>query len=500
MGKGKREKQDAKRLLGTYTLPSGQTAVGDLSLDGPKSLLRLHADDFLGRVEDGTCLTGVTYSGEYVSLIDCMSPGTGQTSIKGGPTKYHAEVFPHYVAVGHRHLVPSEACVMGVHFTTTDLKTLFYDFDAFGHVIDSKPIIDAVLEERRQTRPVEAGDWPRVCYFTGKDRIVAVDTVAGKISVNHGPSFNMGGPSGVSIKNRIVVSVEAESPMTFDVAMERMYEVCCFLSMAAGRSQAVRRIEITTNEIVDGIPQILRIHPSYQSKSTKVEHFKPHPGDVPLDPIREQAEFISVLTDWMKRHATWRAARGRYLGCLEKANQYDPERLVAAANMFDILPSSAFPESIPLDIELSKTRDECSRLLRRHPRSPDRDNALVALRKFGEPSLPKKVAHRTSMVEAKLGARFPDLQFVVNIAVKWRNYYVHGDSGSLNIDKIEPLTNFLTDALEFVFAASDLIEAGWDAVRWNSEPKGWGHSFARFRDAYDIGLMELRRATGRIQK
>ena len=54
---------------------------------------------------------------------------------------------------------------------------------------------------------------------------------------------------------------------------------------------------------------------------------------------------------------------------------------------------------------------------------------------------------------------------------------------------------FLTDALEFIFAASDFIEAGWDAQRWNADAHGWGHGFARFRDEYGMALTELRRAT-----
>jgi len=33
---------------------------------------------------------------------------------------------------------------------------------------------------------------------------------------------------------------------------------------------------------------------------------------------------------------------------------------------------------------------------------------------------------------------------------------------------------FLTELLSFIFAASDFIEGGWDAQRWNSEAHGWG--------------------------
>jgi hypothetical protein len=71
---------------------------------------------------------------------------------------------------------------------------------------------------------------------------------------------------------------------------------------------------------------------------------------------------------------------------------------------------------------------------------------------------------------------------------------VHGGSEDFNFSAVEPFMSFLTDSLEFVFAASDLIEAGWDVTHWNSEPHGDGHTFARFRNSYDIGLAELKRA------
>ena len=75
-----------------------------------------------------------------------------------------------------------------------------------------------------------------------------------------------------------------------------------------------------------------------------------------------------------------------------------------------------------------------------------------------------------------------------------QNYFVHGSSDEFNFSAVEPLVSFLTDSLEFVFAALDLFEAGWDAARWNREPHSTGQTFARFRAAYDTGLAQLKRA------
>jgi len=498
MGKQCSKKKNS-RYLGIYTLANGQSAFGELRLKGANTLLKLHADQVLSAEAFDSGVKGIANTGERLTLIDCVSPSTGSTYSEGDPIKYHADVFPHYVAIGRHHLKSDQPYVDSIHFTTTDLKALFYDFDAFGQVTDAKTIIDSVLLERRRMRPVESGEHPIVAYFTGKHCIADVPTAIGRVSVHHQPSYSMGGPSGVSIKNRIVVTIEPTHPVMFSEAIARMYEVAGFLSMAAGRRQGVDKIQISTTEILDDMPCSLSIYPSYHRGARgKDEQHKPHPGDVPLDPIRHPTEFNEVFSDWIGRHSSWRVARSRYLGCLQKGNKYGTERLIAAANMFDILPIAAVPVPSELSAELIATRDQCKVLFRKHPAGIDRNSALDALGRLGKPSLPKKVAHRASIVDSKLGGRFPDLQFLASVAVKCRNYFVHGSSGDIDYQKVESFLPFLTDSLEFIFAASDFIEAGWDAQRWVTNLHGDGHSFARFSHGYSITLAELRRVTASV--
>lgn len=493
--KNKNKKQPT-RFMGTYTLHGVQSVVGELRLKGSSTSLMLHSDKPLVGLDAASCMTGTAYTGEYLTLIDCRNAELGQRGFEDAPAQYYADVFPHYVTIGPCHLVPDKPSISAIHFTTTDLTTLFYDFDAFGTVIDAKSIIDVVLQERRIMRSVQAGEWPHVFYFTGMDCIAEVHTAIGKVSVHHRPSHSMGGPTGVFIENRIVVSIEPDQPATFQESVDCMYQVAAFLSMAAGRAQGIDYIHVTTTEVTDGIPQLLTVHPSFRWKSSeKSEQHKPHPRDVPLDPIRHRAEFDAVLANWVGRHSGWRDARSRYLDCMRKANTYGHERLVAAANMFDILPPDAVPLAAELAVDLAATRDACVAMFRNHPSGVDRNSALSALGRLGQPSLPKKVAHRVSVIESKLPGIFPDLQFVASVAVKCRNFFVHGNSGDIEYREVEPLMPFLTDALEFIFAASDFMEAGWDAQRWKSAGGSWGHSFARFRGEYESALAELRHAT-----
>lgn len=495
MTRKSRNSQSAPRYLGSWTLPGDRVVVGDLQLRGASTLLKLHSAEPLPHFQLLSALSGTAFTGERVTLIDCQSPGMASTTFHDAPSRYHADVFPHYVLIGRRHLDPTTREVTGIRFSTTDLSTVFYDFDAFSSMIDAKPVIEDILRERRKMRPIEVGKYPLVQYFTGKDCISDVSTDRGRVSVHHCPQYSLGGPRGVYMRNRIVVSLEPAEPVLFDHAIEGMYDLICFLSMAAGRTQGVGSIHIDTIEKVDGIPVSLDVYPSYRPKvSDRSRQRRPHPADVPLDPIRHPEEFSRVLADWIRRQPSWGTARSRYLDCLRKANRYESERLVAAANMFDILPADAVPRAYDLPAELAATRDQCVTLLSKHPSGIDRNSALSALGRLGYPSLPKKVAHRTAIVDSHTARAFPDLQRVLYIAVKCRNYFVHGNSDDIEYSKVEPFVPFLTDALEFVFAASDLIDAGWEPKRWLSQGGGWGHGFARFRSDYRVTVEALNKA------
>lgn len=487
------------RFHGTFRLPDDASCFGELLIAGRRTLLNLSSQSelpLLGSVGD---ILGTTLDGKMITCIDCVGSSQGQAGRGETTTHYYADVFPHYVAVGDAHIDSGSTCIQRVSFTVNDISTLFYDFDAFGVISNASEIIDSVLQERRKIRPVETGEWPHVAYFTGKFVIFETESVIGKISVRHRPTSNMGGPSGFYMKNGMYVSIEPSNPITFEEAMERTSCVARFLSMAAGRRQRVSDIQMDiANGPEDEYRPPLQVHWSYTpriGKSRASEH-RPHPGDVPLDPIRRQDEFVCVIKSWIEDDHQRRTARLRYLSCLQKGNFYDVDRLVAAANMFDVLPSDAVPAPTALTEDLLEARATILDTLRKLPPGPDRDSAISAMARMGKPSLPKKVAHRVRIVTDQLGSEFPDLAYVLRIAIFCRNYFVHGGSDKFDFEAAEPFVPFLTDALEFVFSASDFIEAGWNAARWGRDSHGTGHSFARFRWGYEQMLSQLKAAMG----
>jgi hypothetical protein len=53
---------------------------------------------------------------------------------------------------------------------------------------------------------------------------------------------------------------------------------------------------------------------------------------------------------------------------------------------------------------------------------------------------------------------------------------------------------FFTEVLEFIFAASDLVECGWNIEEWSKQSSTVSHPFDRLRFHYDLRLKELKRA------
>jgi len=492
----RRTTREKSRLHGTFQLPEDQDAFGELLIKRHRTLLRLTNHSHLPPLHQVRYILGTTFDRRMVTCIDCVSLSQGNEWKGGDATHHYADIFPHFVTVGDEHIDPTACVVRSIRFTVEDLPCLFYDFDAFGQVIDARAIIDSVFAERRRMRSVQTGEWPLVAYFTGKVNVIDVSTDIGKIAINHHPSSNAGGPDGIFINNQMVVSVEPGSAVPFDKAIELMITVVRFLSVIAGREQGVHDIHIQTTTSDESPCRPLSVHWSYAPRGhgKKTSYFKPHPGDVPLNPIKRPEEFSAVLKDWIAREEGWRVPRARYISALRKGNSYDPDRLIAAANVFDILPPEAVPLPRILPTELAKSRDACLAILKKHEASQDRDSAISALKRMGKLSLPQKVQYRAALVEKHFRPRLAELSDVVKLAVRCRNYFVHGGSNGFNVNAIEPFMSFLTDALEFVFAASDLIEAGWEATQWAHEPHGIGHNFARFLGDYEAQLVELRRS------
>jgi len=214
--------------------------------------------------------------------------------------------------------------------------------------------------------------------------------------------------------------------------------------------------------------------------------FPPHRFALPLNPLQRPDECSLVLAGWFARDETWRWPRGRFVEGLQQGRHYSADRLVAAANMFDLLPDSAYSPPETLDPKVGEAVARAKAMFRDLPDSIERSSVLGTLGRLGKLSLPKKLIQRGYIVLSHFGARLPSLQKVLKAAILCRNHLVHGSD--FDLDAVDPYIDLMTDSLEFVFIASDLIELGWQAAEWAKGPGSGGHRFADFLHTYAASI------------
>ena len=489
------KKARGSKQAGRFIVSNGREIYGELTLAGDKTSLYLQdEDEFSTRDVPGRRITGVLRDLTKVSLIDCVTM-SGKGSVTRGAEGYQfATVFPHFVVSGETYLDPEQTNIVQVRFIVDDASTLFYDFDAFSLALDANPFIEGIVNANANavSREIDTGPDPKILYFTGKKEIFAADTILGRVRASHNPSHNLGGPNGVWLKNTIVLAITFSAPVIFSEAISRMSTLLRYLELLVGRPQNIVSLNLETHSSQHP-PAFLEVHWSLRPKrSPSRGGGKPHPADVLLDAIRRTENFSLVLKNWLDRDQDWRVARARFFNGFGKQNHYTIDRLIGAANMFDILPFSA----VPLDNLLSDNIEHARKISRDAfsvlPKTPERDSVLSALGRIGKPALKRKIRHRTRLITDIVSGYFPDLDLVTDEAVSCRNYSVHGNDAHFDYNANLDCVNFFTDTLEFVFAASDLIQAGWDVANWCSTPTSMSHPFTRFLINYREHLRELK--------
>lgn len=483
------------RKSGTFRLASGVEVPGELSLKGGATSLDLYSSTFFD-THASEDIAGTFHDRSKVSLIGCITmsgPGSGTR----GEEHYHfSSVFPHFALFGEEHITAADRKITEVSFAVDDAPSIFYDFDAFGQVINASPHMKRIAEAKEEGgRTIEIGEHPHIFYFTGKHDIFVVDTVLGKVSATHGISYAFPGPEGIHVRNTIRVNIVFPTEQTVDEAIGDVFDTLRFLQVIAGRPQNI--VELTFRlaaSAAEKHPKMLDAYwclPPRREKDD--EPRKPHPADLPLQAGRYPDKFAHVLARWLECHDEWRNARSRYATASAHQNRYDTDRLVGAANMFDIMPATACPAVVPLSPELENARDEARKAFKALPSSPERDSVLNALGRIGKPALKRKIRSRVKLITDLVGAQFPDLELVTDQAVDCRNFYVHGTPGKFDYGTHVDQPTFFTDTLEFVFAAADMIDAGWDIAEWIKDGTTMSHPFGRFRVGYAERLAELKK-------
>ena len=477
---------------GMFQLSDQRRLPGTLSLDGENTTLHLwNETGVLGDELDDKTITGVLGDQKQVTLIDCIL-NSCKTSIGLGSTASHYYIFPNYVIVGDRLIFEDCADIENISYVFEDAPTLFRDMESFRVEFCNAKETSSIIEALRPDKKAHIGQNACVAYYTGKEEIFCSDSELGYISVRHSPTFNFGGPQGIRIDNKIVTKIEFSELLCFQDAVSRVYRSVSFFELIVGRVQNLKEISISWK----GGEQPIRcdvyptMYPRYEQSTGEAGSSV---RDILVDGARDPSVLSRIATEWLIRDASWRTARAMLLSGWRENRSYSADRLVRAANMYDLLPDTCFPDVPQVDGDLASAVQKAKKMFQELPEGIDRNSVLGTLGRVGTLTLKTKIRFRVAVLSQLIGERIPNIDRVAEEAVNLRNRYVHGTATRIDYSDNPALEIFLTDTLEFVFAASDLVDAGWNICDWIKRGSHTRHPFGSFLESYPENWSKLKR-------
>lgn len=445
------EELEKSALKGEFALETDKKLLGELTLARSKSSLCLRGDNsLLADTRDKwmeRTVKAVLFDSRKVSLFGCA---LNRVAVRAGGIPCGRFYF-RYAVFGREYISHDEKEIIKVSFVVDDASVLFHDREVF-------------VEE-----PKVPGNGYRMFLHKGRTAIFEAKTVLGNVSAWHNLVCETVAGSSVEMKNKVSVELCFDCAVTFDDAVHRTFRVVRFLELMVGRPQNILEF-LVHKEVAHGPPEELKVYGSEFPRYEKLENSpgRQHYG-ILINAVSNPEEFSQVLASWLQRYDSRNDARGRFFSWFKKQNCYDIDRLISAANMFDILPEEAFSSDVELsDIPKSKRVSK----------------------------LRNKIRHRAQYVKEKIGDEAPYIgEEVTETAVACRNYYVHGPGPKkkekIDYDKEEGIRIFLMETLEFIFVASDLIEAGWKIRSWYENSLRIDHPFGLYLFKYKPRLQRL---------
>ena len=387
-----------KQLLGSFSVGEGPDVGGLLTLSEDGVSLFVWDTKMISPKIISSTISGVLQDNRIVTLLDCLPTGHGSTFISGRGMTSRTTIIANHAVYGSESLDPSKKCVNTVEFRTDDTNLLFNDREAFA------------LKPRSEQDPsIHA-------TYSGVELIFSVDTSIGKVSARRATPIREGidVSEGISISSKVNVEVAVDNPVTYYDAIHRAYVVISFLALMIGRPQNLAELRIGV------LPRCAEERREWFAvEATAFRRFRRHSADDGarmilgrlIDPIKDRRRFENVLANWLSRHDEWGHARSRYDRCVSNEREYHEDRMVGAANMFDLIPDNAVGPKRAVPESSASAIAECKRILKlaRADRFDNDDPCNSALRWLGminQKSLRQKICFRAGIVCVGSGAFF----------------------------------------------------------------------------------------------
>ena len=478
---------------GAFSVPPDQHTNGTLTLAGRETRLQLWSDSPLD-ISTNVTITGELENLTRVSLLGCNVRNEGHIG-KGHQIRYNYLLSPQCVLLGNRYISDDDDIVHEISFTFEHAVELFHDSAAYGTIFHNSTATAAVAKINVPDSSIDVGASNWISYYTGKRAIFTSDTAIGRVSANHTPVFTIGNDHDHGLKKAIELSIKFDEPLPVNESLRRMGRVGQFFDLIVGYHQHITSISVHTG--FDDPSHSIELYAlgdaRRNSNNDECESGRILRNTVLIHPVDDSTQFENVLRAWLDRDMNWYTARIR-LAHDWGSRFYRYNRLIAAANVFDLLPNHVYGDKPTLDSDLSAAVDASRKMFCDLPPSEERDDILGYFGRIRDRRLKQKIASRAENICYTIGQLLPEFETVMREAVNLRNHYVHGSQTRIRSDQRIRLLLFLTNSLEFTFFASDLIDAGWNIVDWCNRGKPMGHPFHNFLVHYKEDLREMKEA------
>jgi hypothetical protein len=471
----KREDQ----YLGKFRIENRQLP-GLVTLKGAASRLELYSDHPIHvPKERRRTIRGVARTGEKITICDAIPDSEGSQNYHGAQ-KHFASLFPHFVAVGSRHLDIDQKVVSEIIFTTSGAESLFNDSGAFGSLVvkNVKRLMpDWAKKDRRKIH------FHKVFYYADRGPIISAFANNITFKVFNSVSYSSPSAEGIKLNNEVRIILQFKKFVVLADAIKSAFDFRIFCEILSQTKHVISHIQIR-HKIATERGSPLDLFPSYEEAppEIKIDH-----RETLISGGTDKKEFEKVLARWMDTQESHYDARMRITEGIRE-DSFTIDRLVGAANAFDLLPGNIYQtQKLPKNVvkALSKFKLEAKML-----KSPFREQFLNNLGLMKGLRLRDKIEARFKSLPAGLKLHFPEMEFVIDHCVKSRNYFVHGTKPKLTIPRTREFMFFFTQSLEFIFVTSELVACGWKYERWlNYAPKG---RFLWYLKSYEPMLDRLR--------
>lgn len=385
-------------------------------------------------------------------------------------------------------------------FHLPDFNSLFC-FDSFDHLIHTtKDLAKELIANdhdyfgkdplNRSLNNHVFGSRPEIFIYTGAHVLCEFKLHFGTLKIKNNPHWTLPSNSGFVFNNTVSCHFEFIESLSLWEAVEQTESLKRLLELILGRKQTLTAFQLEVKK-ENGSTSVFEAY-RHMVKQVVPTNNAVNESDRLIYIEIEKDEFVNVINDWLSRQEEWKYPRNDFFSLLGKL-EYTSDTLIKLANMFDLIPNSAYQnEPVVLSDDILKAKNDCRAIFKALPPSSERDSILGALGRLGSKSLKNKIMDRYKVLER---ANFVDLDridIVISQAVDCRNFFVHGTSYRFDYLKDFSHVCFFIDTLSFIYAASEMVQSGWTSSNW--QPIEFNtHPFSMYIMDYEWELDSLDR-------